>query len=281
VSNKKGNNAVLPHFPVIDSRENLIKQTNGLDKEPIFVRLYLETLSSLSETNEKKTKLLYYLLENMNSNDNKISLDPLARAALLDAVGIKQSLYYKYMKQFTAYGYVTRCAKCIYMLNPHLFFRGYWGVQAKKARLEYIDLRLKYDENMTILKPVAKTRVIKKKKNLKTLVKPSNVANVEYYQTEEEAINAFKCTCLEYDPGFFILPDNVSIFNDWCEAFKLDTSKKPRVYPVPKITCNKYFKACISKFKKDKSERNYKTTAEQLTDYSWSNNQLAEVMTDY
>jgi hypothetical protein len=145
MTRKSSKNAELPHFYVKESRATLVEQINLLDSEPLFVRMYLQTLSSLTEKNEKKTKLLYYLLENMNSKDNKVAIDPMARDELLEAIDVGRSLYYKYMQELEAYGYITRVARCIYMINPHLFFKGYWGAGAKKTRIEYIDLRLKFD----------------------------------------------------------------------------------------------------------------------------------------
>lgn len=110
-----------------------INQTFLVDKEPDFVKVYLNDIMQLSNLPKSSNKVLMALLAKTNYQ-NEIILHPLVRKEVCAELSIAEVTFRKAVDQFVETGILTKKASNYYIANPYLFGKGSWE-NIRKIRL--------------------------------------------------------------------------------------------------------------------------------------------------
>lgn len=127
-----------------ESEVNTPLKTTSLDKEPAFVKLYVEHLLYFKELNytetstkegcsEKAMMVLFAIADRLSyANPNMpyggltIDMTKSMKECIAKQTGVKPNTIKKYLTQFTEADILRRVERGKYQANPYIFGRGEW-----------------------------------------------------------------------------------------------------------------------------------------------------------
>jgi hypothetical protein len=124
-------------------KEQRRSQTILLPTEPPYIKLYLENIVMLKHLPKVSSNVLHELIQFVDY-DSEINLNPNVRRKIKERLGFKnnRSLSNEITKLLKA-GILKRIVYGSYMLNPHLFAKGYWS-NIKNMRNKYLILKIEF-----------------------------------------------------------------------------------------------------------------------------------------
>lgn len=117
-------------------------EISQFEKEPSYVKLYLQDIGRLSGLNNSEQKLINELVFNMGFNNIVPAYKPVKQMIALKT-GMKYNTIDKALKELCVKGILIRKARGFYIMDPNLFGRGSW------KDISNIRLTVVYNENGT------------------------------------------------------------------------------------------------------------------------------------
>jgi hypothetical protein len=117
------------------------------EKEPPFVKMYIEDIGKLNNLPNYVSNILYELLSNMGYN-NVVPMYMPIKMMICEKIGISVNSLNKAIDELYKKGILLRKARGFYMMDPHIFGRGSW------KDVKDIRMTITYDEktNKRIIK---------------------------------------------------------------------------------------------------------------------------------
>lgn len=107
------------------------------DKEPPYVKFYLQDIGRLNGLNGAEQKLINELVFNMGYNNIVPSYKPV-KEMIAEKIGVAYNTLEAAIKELYKKGILIRKARGLYIMDPHLFGRGSWkDVQKIRMVIEY------------------------------------------------------------------------------------------------------------------------------------------------
>ena len=113
--------------------DTALSQSFVVDREPNYVKLYVDDILKLSNLPRSSNSLIYELLKRVAYN-NEVIIIKAIRNEICKSLGIGDSTFRKGIDEFISKGILTKKDKQIFVFNPFLFGRGAWQ-DIKKIRL--------------------------------------------------------------------------------------------------------------------------------------------------
>lgn len=112
-------------------------QMTMFEKEPPYVKLYLEDIGRLNGLNNSEQKLVNELIFNMGYNNVVPSYKPV-KEMIAERLGISYNTVEKGIKALYQKGILIRKARGFYIMDPNIFGRGSWkDVKSIRMVIEY------------------------------------------------------------------------------------------------------------------------------------------------
>ena len=115
---------------IIESKRQEISQ---FEKEPPYVKIYLEDIGKLNGLNNSEQKLLNELVHNMGYGNIIPSYKPV-KEMMSKKLDMPYNTLDKAIKELHKKGVLIRKARGLYVMDPNLFGRGTWS-DIKKIRM--------------------------------------------------------------------------------------------------------------------------------------------------
>lgn len=117
--------------------ESTKSQSFLIDKEPSYVKLYLEDISRLKDIPAGMNKVLFELIKSIGYNGIIMAYKPV-KQIMCSNMGISISYLNKCINEFHKKGILIRYARGVYIADPNLFARGSWAnIQNLRLVIEY------------------------------------------------------------------------------------------------------------------------------------------------
>lgn len=100
-------------------------QESMIEREPDYIKLYIQDLLSISGLSKSNNAVLLALLRQMNYNNQMVLIASVKRAIALE-LGIQLVTVNKAIEAFQREGILIRQDRGVYIANPYLFGRGKW-----------------------------------------------------------------------------------------------------------------------------------------------------------
>lgn len=108
-----------------------------IDKEPSYVKLYLEDISRLKDIPAGMNKVLFELMKSIGYNGIIMAYKPV-KQLMCNNMGISISYLNKCINEFHKKGILIRYARGVYIADPNLFAKGSWGnIQNLRLVIDY------------------------------------------------------------------------------------------------------------------------------------------------
>lgn len=108
----------------------------GINREPGYIKLYLDNLLYLKDLPAGLNTILLSLLKRMNYQ-NEVILNAGIKRIMSEEIKLSLSSINNAISKFVTAGILIRIEKGVYLLNPHLFGKGEWA-NISKIRLEVV-----------------------------------------------------------------------------------------------------------------------------------------------
>lgn len=112
---------------------NVSTEISQFEKEPPYVKLYLQDIGRLNGLNNSEQKVLNELVFNMGYNNIVPSYKPV-KQLIANKIGMQYNTLDKSIKELYNKGILIRKARGLYIMDPNLFGRGTWN-EVKKIRM--------------------------------------------------------------------------------------------------------------------------------------------------
>jgi hypothetical protein len=96
------------------------------EKEPPFVKMYIEDIGKLNNLPQFVNNILYELLSNMGYN-NVVPMYMPIKLMICEKIGISINSLNKAIDELYKKGILIRKARGFYMMDPYIFGRGSWN----------------------------------------------------------------------------------------------------------------------------------------------------------
>ncbi len=113
--------------------ESKTTSTAMFEKEPAYVKLYLEDIGNMNGLNPSEKKVCYAIIKTMGYN-NLVPNMKFIKEKMARDLGMKYNTLDSSIKGLHKKGILIRQARGVYMVDPHLFGRGAWN-DVKKLRM--------------------------------------------------------------------------------------------------------------------------------------------------
>ena len=111
--------------------------TGAIEKEPRYVKLYLDDIGKLNGLNNSEQKLVNELVFNMGYNNIVPSYKPV-KEIIAAKLNMKYNTLEKCIKNLYKKGILIRKARGLYLMDPKIFGRGTWNnVQKIRMVIDY------------------------------------------------------------------------------------------------------------------------------------------------
>lgn len=100
-------------------------QTFGIEKEPPYIKMYIDDITRLKELPPGMSKILMELIKSMGYNNVIPTYKPI-KQMICRNLGIKMDYLNKAISTFHKKGLLIRLHRGIYVADPELFARGKW-----------------------------------------------------------------------------------------------------------------------------------------------------------
>lgn len=108
-----------------------------IDKEPDYVKLYLEDITRLKDIPQGMNKVLFELMKSINYNGIVMAYKPV-KELMCHNMGISMNYLNKCIDEFYKKGILIRYARGVYIADPNLFAKGSWkDIQNLRLVIEY------------------------------------------------------------------------------------------------------------------------------------------------
>src|SRR5690554_6658935 len=140
MSNKKVSQSKVTE--IIDTETGEVKQTVstktfGLDREPPYIKMYIDDIARLKELPQGMNKILMELIKSMGYNNVIPAYKPI-KMMICESLDIKMDYLNKAISTFHKKGLLIRLHRGIYIADPELFARGKWeDIQNLRLVIEY------------------------------------------------------------------------------------------------------------------------------------------------
>lgn len=133
------------HKQIVDSETGEILEESHLktlkvEREPDYIKLYIQDLTLLNELPKSNGTILNECLKYMNY-ENQISLNSYMKKRISDKINLSVETINKAIQSLCDKGILFRVYRGVYEANPYLFGRGKWE-DIKKLRVN-----ITYDKN--------------------------------------------------------------------------------------------------------------------------------------
>lgn len=109
------------------------------EKEPPYVKLYLEDIGRLNNLNSSEQKVINELVFNMGFNNVVPSYKPV-KELIAKRLGMQYNTLDKAIKELNRKGILIRQARGLYIMDPNIFGRGSWrDVKKIRMTIEYAE----------------------------------------------------------------------------------------------------------------------------------------------
>lgn len=113
-----------------------------IDKEPNYVKLYLDDIARLKDVPTGMSKVLFQIMKSVSYNGIIMAYKPVKLLMCKD-MGISMSYLNKCINTFHRQGILIRYARGVYIGDPNLFAKGSW------KDIKNLRLVIEYNENGT------------------------------------------------------------------------------------------------------------------------------------
>lgn len=114
------------------------QQVSLFEKEPPYVKVYLEDIGRLNNLNTSEQKVINELVYNMGFNNVVPSYKPVKEMIALK-LGMQYNTLDKAIKELHRKGILIRKARGLYIMDPLIFGRGSWKDVSKiRMTIEYL-----------------------------------------------------------------------------------------------------------------------------------------------
>lgn len=112
-------------------------QTYLIDKEPDYVKLYLEDITRLKDIPSGMNKVLFELMKSISYNGIIMAYKPV-KDLMCSNMGISVNYLNKCIDEFYKKGILIRYARGVYIADPNLFAKGSWkDIQNLRLVIDY------------------------------------------------------------------------------------------------------------------------------------------------
>lgn len=120
----------------------------GKEKEPNFIKMYLDDIEILHRLPKNSGDVLHELLRNMNY-ESEITVNSLMKKRICEKLNIKnERSINNYLSQMVEKDVLQRVGRGVYIVNPYLIAKGDWN--------DIRGLRVKYKNGKREVTPVSK-----------------------------------------------------------------------------------------------------------------------------
>lgn len=114
-----------------------VRESFLIEREPDFVKLYLEDISRLKDVPQGMNKVLFELMKAINYNGIIMAYKPV-KELMANNMGISVNYLNKCIDEFYKKGILIRYARGVYIADPNLFAKGSWkDIQNLRLVIEY------------------------------------------------------------------------------------------------------------------------------------------------
>jgi hypothetical protein len=114
-----------------------VRESFLIEREPDYVKLYLEDISRLKDVPQGMNKVLFELMKAINYNGIIMAYKPV-KELMANNMGISVNYLNKCINEFYAKGILIRYARGVYIADPNLFAKGSWkDIQNLRLVIEY------------------------------------------------------------------------------------------------------------------------------------------------
>lgn len=112
-------------------------QSFSIDKEPDYVKLYLEDISRLKDIPQGMNKVLFELMKSVTYSGIVMAYKPV-KQIMCRNMGISMNYLNKCIDEFYKKGILIRYARGVYIADPNLFAKGSWkDIKNLRLVIEY------------------------------------------------------------------------------------------------------------------------------------------------
>jgi hypothetical protein len=129
-------------FETGEIHKTISHSISKVEREPNFVKLYIDDLSDLAKLQHSCSELLWELVKRVNYTGT-ISISAGDKKVIVKELGIKSQSFANNISQLIKKNILFRIDTGMYQLNPYYFAKGAW-FEVQKQRIEYIELTMKY-----------------------------------------------------------------------------------------------------------------------------------------
>ncbi len=118
-------------------KSHVSTQVFGLEKEPPYIKMYIEDIARLKELPHGMNRILLEMIKSMGYNNIIAAYKPI-KTIMCNNLGIKMDYLNKAISTFHKKGLLIRLDRGIYMADPELFARGKWeDIKNLRLVIEY------------------------------------------------------------------------------------------------------------------------------------------------
>lgn len=138
-------------------KKSISQTITKLDREPPFVKLYIDDISDINNLQHSCSQLLLELIKRVNYS-GVISISAGDKKLIVKELGVKSQTFANNISQLIKKDILFRIDTGMYQLNPFYFARGAW-YEVNKQRIDYIEMNTKYSSKgkeitiNTVMKP--------------------------------------------------------------------------------------------------------------------------------
>lgn len=101
-------------------------EVSAFEKEPPYVKIYLEDIGNLNGLNNSEKKVMYEMICSMGYKNIVPAYKPV-KQMMADKLGMPYNTLDKSIKEMVKKGILIRKARGLYIMDPSLFGRGSWN----------------------------------------------------------------------------------------------------------------------------------------------------------
>ncbi len=113
--------------------DNVKSQSFLIDREPDYVKLYIDDIARLKDIPSGMSKILFEIIKGINYNGIVMAYKPI-KQIMCNNMGISMNYLNKCIDTFHKQGILIRYARGVYIADPNLFAKGSWN-NIKNLRL--------------------------------------------------------------------------------------------------------------------------------------------------
>lgn len=141
MANKKVSKVVVNEILDKETGDVVLEETKiqsfSIDREPDYVKLYLEDVSRLKDIPQGMNKVLFELMKGVSYNGIVMAYKPV-KQIMCKNMGISMNYLNKCIDEFYKKGILIRYARGVYIADPNLFAKGSWkDIKNLRLVIEY------------------------------------------------------------------------------------------------------------------------------------------------